>query len=70
MMYDVLTLLSTGIQGFKSDSLKRTETKEKLILPDKEDIQTEKTHQGIIQVALSSDKSQSLSCIFEGSGRL
>merc|ERR1712117_317015 len=30
-------------------SLKRTETKEKLVLPGEEDIKTEKTHQGIIQ---------------------
>ena len=38
-----------GIEGFKSDGLKPTETKEKLVLPASEDIQAEKTHQGLIQ---------------------
>merc|ERR1712106_434393 len=32
-----------------SDSLKPTETKEKVILPGEEDIKTEKTHQGLLQ---------------------
>ena len=40
----------SGIAGFKSDSLKPTETKEKVILPGEEDIKTEKNIQGVLQV--------------------
>ena len=40
----------TGIEGFTSDSLKPTETKEKVVLPGKEEIKAEKTIQGMLQV--------------------
>ena len=38
-----------GIEAFKSDGLKHAETKEKLVLPGAEEIQTEKTIQGLLQ---------------------
>merc|ERR1719357_210794 len=38
-----------GIAGFQTDSLKHTETKEKVVLPAQEDIKTEKTIQGMLQ---------------------
>ena len=38
-----------GIAGFKSDNLKPTETVEKNVLPDKEEIKTEKTIQGVLE---------------------
>merc|ERR1712037_553906 len=37
----------TGIEGFTSNSLKPTETKEKVVLPGKEEIKAEKTLQGV-----------------------
>ena len=40
----------TGIEGFTSDSLKPTETKEKVVLPGQEEIKAEKTIQGMLQV--------------------
>ena len=40
----------TGIEGFTSNSLKPTETKEKVVLPGKEEIKAEKTIQGMLQV--------------------
>merc|ERR1712064_214318 len=39
----------TGIEAFKSDNLKHTETQEKIILPGAEEIQTEKNIQGLLQ---------------------
>ena len=39
-----------GIEGFTSNSLKPTETKEKVVLPGKEEIKAEKTIQGVLQV--------------------
>merc|ERR1711874_3411 len=38
----------TGITGFDQSKLKDVETKEKVVLPDSEQIQTEKTHQGLL----------------------
>ena len=51
-------LFFPGIEGFASKDLKPTETKEKVILPAPEDIQAEKTHQGLIQgvESFASDK--------------
>ena len=43
------TFYLAGIEAFKSDELKHAETKEKLILPGAEEIQTEKTIQGLLQ---------------------
>ena len=40
--------VSSGITGFKSDSLKPTETVEKVVLPGKEEIKTEKTIKGVL----------------------
>jgi hypothetical protein len=39
----------TSIAGFQSESLKPTETKEKVVLPSHEEIKTEKTVQGVLQ---------------------
>ena len=47
-----LEILFSGIAGFKSDSLKPTETKEKVVLPGEDDIKTEKTIQGVLQVRI------------------
>ena len=44
--------LLVGIEAFKSDELKHAETKEKLVLPGAEEIQTERTHQGLLQVMM------------------
>ena len=44
--------LLVGIEAFKSDELRHAETKEKLILPGAEEIQTERTHQGLLQVMM------------------
>ena len=44
----------TGIEGFTSNSLKPTETKEKVVLPGKEEIKAEKTIQGMLQVSKNS----------------
>ena len=40
--------LLLGIAGFNSESLKPTETVEKLVLPGKDEIKTEKTIQGVL----------------------
>ena len=37
-----------GIEGFTAGDLKKTETKEKVVLPAPADIQAEKNHQGLI----------------------
>ena len=44
-----ITFLSPGITGFKSESLKPTETVEKVVLPGKEEIKTEKTIKGVLE---------------------
>jgi len=38
----------SGISGFKNESLKPTETVEKVVLPGSEEIKTEKTIQGVL----------------------
>ena len=43
-----ICLHCSGITGFKSDSLKPTETVEKVVLPGKEEIKTEKTIKGVL----------------------
>ena len=48
----MILYLLVGIEAFKSDELKHAETKEKLILPGAEEIQTERTHQGLLQVMM------------------
>ena len=44
----LICLHCSGITGFKSDSLKPTETVEKVVLPGKEEIKTEKTIKGVL----------------------
>ena len=46
---DRITFLTPGITGFKSESLKPTETVEKVVLPGKEEIKTEKTIKGVLE---------------------
>ena len=41
-------IIAIGIAGFNSESLKPTETVEKLVLPGKDEIKTEKTIQGVL----------------------
>ena len=48
----MILYLLVGIEAFKSDELRHAETKEKLILPGAEEIQTERTHQGLLQVMM------------------
>ena len=48
-MKNIIIVICAGIAGFKSDSLKPTETVEKVVLPGEEDIKTEKTIQGVLQ---------------------
>ena len=43
-----ICLHCSGITGFNSDSLKPTETVEKVVLPGKEEIKTEKTIKGVL----------------------
>ena len=56
----------TGIEGFTSNSLKPTETMEKVVLPGKDEIKQEKNHQGMLQVCSHSFQNQpfSSSCSF------
>ena len=54
--------LSPGIETFNSDSLKKAETKEKSVLPAPEDIQTEKTIQGILH-GVESFESETLKAV-------
>ena len=56
LQYLVKQILFSGIAGFKSDSLKPTETKEKVVLPGEDDIKTEKTIQGVLQVRIGTVK--------------
>jgi Thymosin beta-4 family len=51
-----------GIESFNADNLKKAETKEKLVLPAPEDIQVEKTIQGILHgvESFESDKLKSV----------
>ena len=44
-----LVCLPAGITGFKSENLKPTETVEKVVLPGKEEIKTEKTIKGVLE---------------------
>ena len=46
---------NAGIESFNADNLKNVETKEKTVLPAPEDIQVEKTIQGILQGVESFD---------------
>merc|ERR1712212_786646 len=51
------TDLKSQLEGFTPDKLKSSTTEDKTVLPTKEDIETERTHQGIFQGIEGYDKS-------------
>jgi len=40
--------LKTELEGFKTDSMKKADTQEKIVLPSAEDIENEKGHQRLV----------------------
>jgi len=54
----VPTEIKDELTSFSQDKLKATQTQEKVVLPTKEDVAREKTHQGLIQGVESFDQAQ------------